>query len=75
MQMNRRIRQELNPSGEIGTWIEDAVLHTPLLHLQLTRQKPIKRLHSESDNKSERATERKSQTSRLKKKNETIANR
>ena len=33
MQMHRRIRQELNPSGEFGELIEDAALHNPLPHL------------------------------------------
>ena len=51
MQMHRRIRQEQNPCGEFGDWIEeDAALHNLLPHLQLARQKPIKRVHSESDN-------------------------
>ena len=53
MQMHKRSRQELNPSGGFGEWIEDAALHNPLPHLSLARQKPIKRVHSESDNKSE----------------------
>ena len=49
--MHRRIRQELNPSGE---WIEDAAFHNPFPQLQLARHKPIKRGHSESiNNKSE----------------------
>ena len=47
MQTRRRIGQELNPSGELGERIEDAALHSPLPHLQLARQKPIKRVHSE----------------------------
>ena len=32
MQMHRSIRQELNPPGEFGEWIEDAALHNPLPH-------------------------------------------
>ena len=48
MQIHRRIRRELIPSGEFGEWIEDAALHNPLPHLQLTRQKTIKRVHSRS---------------------------
>ena len=50
MQIHRRIKQELSPSGEFGEWIEDAALHNPLPHLQLARQKEIKHVHSESDN-------------------------
>ena len=33
MQMLRRIRQELNPSGEFGEWIEDVAIHNPLQYL------------------------------------------
>ena len=50
MQMYRRIRQELNPSGEFGEWIEDSALPNPLPHLQFARQKPIKPVRGESDN-------------------------
>ena len=54
MQMRRRIRLELNPFGEVGEWIEDGALHNQIPHLYLARQKPIKRVHCESDhNKSE----------------------
>ena len=54
MQMHGRIRQELNPSREFGEGVEDAAVHNPLPHLYVARQKPIKRVHSELDNKSER---------------------
>ena len=50
MQIHIRIRREPNPSGEFGEWIEDAALCNPLPHLKIARQKPIKRVHSESDN-------------------------
>ena len=33
MQIHRRIRRELHPSGEFGEWIEDAALHNPLPYL------------------------------------------
>ena len=36
VQIHRKLRHEPNPSGEFGEWIEDAALHNPLPHLQLT---------------------------------------
>ena len=33
MQMQTITKQELNPPGEFGEWIEDAELHNPLPHL------------------------------------------
>ena len=65
MQIHSRIRRELNPSGEFGERIEDAALHNPLPHLSLSRQKPIKHLHSESYNKSEHSGTRKEAKNRL----------
>ena len=32
VQIHKKIRRELNPSGELGELIEDAALHNPLSH-------------------------------------------
>ena len=33
MQIDRKTRRKLKPSGDFGEWIEDAALRNPLPHL------------------------------------------
>ena len=61
MQIHGRIRRELNPSGEIGEWIEDASLHNTS-NLQGTSRLHAYQVHGESDNKSDRQVRERLQT-------------